>query len=123
MSFVLNVSNDNSNPNEFCINDIEVSVDSKKRNWLKRTHVGKFLGIENIRTSLNDLDKCEILTRQELVPTPRGTPGWSGPKDQQNKADKFLSFFGVMHVNCKLYKRQGQDAQRAYPERHRTTWA
>ena len=113
MSFVLNVSNDNSNPNEFCINDIEVSVDSKKRNWLKRTHVGKFLGIENIRTSLNDLDKCAR----------RGTPGWSGPKDQQNKADKFLSFFGVMHVNCKLYKRQGQDAQRAYPERHRTTWA
>ena len=63
MSFVLNLSHDNSNPNEFSIKDIEVSVDSEKRNWFKRTHVGKFLGTENIRTSLNDLDKCEMLTR------------------------------------------------------------
>ena len=26
------------------------------------------------------------------------TPGWSGPKDQQNKMDKFLSVYGVMYV-------------------------
>ena len=57
----------------------------------------KFLGIEDIRTSLNGLEKCDSLTRQELIPTWRRTPGWSGPKDQQNKTDKFLSFFGVMY--------------------------
>ena len=56
--------------------------------------LGKFLRIEDIRTSLNDLEKCEMLTRQELIPGRRGTPGWSGPKDQQNKTDKFLSVFG-----------------------------
>ena len=60
--------------------------------------MGKCLGLEDIRTSLNDLEKCEILTRQELIPTRRGTPGWSGSKDQQNKTDKFLSFFRFMHV-------------------------
>ena len=57
----------------------------------------KFLGIEDIRTSLNGLEKCDILTRQDLIPTRLGTPGWSGPKDQQNKTHKFLSFFGVMY--------------------------
>ena len=47
---------------------------------------------------MNALEKCEILTRQELVPTRRDTLVWPGSKDQQNQADKFLSFFGVMHV-------------------------
>ena len=32
-----------------------------------------------------------MLTRQGLVPATRGTPGWPGPKDQQNKTDDFLS--------------------------------
>ena len=44
---------------------------------------------------MNDLDKCEILTRQELIPTQRSTSPWPGPKDQQNKTDKFPSFFGA----------------------------
>ena len=108
MTFVLNVSNNNSKHDEFSIKDIEVSVDTEKQNWFKRTHVGKFLGIENIRTSLNDLDNCEMLTRQELVPTRRGTPGWSGPKDQQNKVDKFLSFFGLMYVTVNSKKDKGK---------------
>ena len=108
MTFVLNVSNDNSKHDEFSIKDIEVSVDTEKQNWFKRTHVGKFLGIETIRTSLNDLDNCEMLTRQELVPTRRGTPGWSGPKDQQNKVDKFLSFFGLMYVTVNSKKDKGK---------------
>ena len=69
MSSVLNVSNANSKSEEFSLKDIEVLVDSDKQNWFKRAHVGKFLGIENIPTSLNDLEKCEMLTRQELVRT------------------------------------------------------
>ena len=69
MSSVLNISNANSNPEEFSLNDIEMLVDSEEQNWFKRAHVGKSLGLKNIRTSLNDLDKCEILTKQELIPT------------------------------------------------------
>ena len=67
-----------------------------------------FLGLWNIRTSLNDLDKCEIFTRQELIPTQRGTSFWPGPKDQQNKTDKLLSFFGVMHVIVNSKKDKGK---------------
>ena len=94
MSSLLSVSNGSSKSEEFSLKDIEVFVDSEEQNWFKRAHVGKFLGIENIRTSLNDLEKCEILTRQELVPTRR----WSGSKNQQNKTDKFLYVFAVEKV-------------------------
>ena len=73
-------------------------VDRKGRNWFKWAHEEKFLRIENIRKSLNDLDKCEILTREESVPPRRSTLPCSGPKDQQKKTDKFLSFFEVMYV-------------------------
>ena len=69
MSSLLNISDDASRkPEEFSLKDIEVFVDSEEQNWFKRAHVGKFLGIEDIWTSLNGLEKCEILTRQELVP-------------------------------------------------------
>ena len=68
----------------------------------------KFLGIEDIRTSLNGLEKCEILNRQELIPTRRGTPGWYGLKDPQNKTDKFLSLFGVMYVIVNSWKDKGK---------------
>ena len=79
-------------------------VDSKGRNWFKWAHEEKFLGIENIRKSLNYLDKCEILTGEEPVPPRCSTLPWSGPKDQQKKTDKFLSFFGVMNVIVKSRK-------------------
>ena len=81
MSSLLSVSNGSSKSEEFSLKDIEVFVDSEEQNWFKRAHMGKFLGIENIRTSLNDLENCEMLTRQELVPTRRSTLGWPGPKD------------------------------------------
>ena len=88
--------------------DIEMFVDREEQNWFKWTQVGKFLGIEDIRTSLNGLEKCEILTRQEFVPTRHGTPGWSRPKDQQSKTDKFHSAFGVMYVIVKSQKDKGK---------------
>ena len=57
-SFLLNVSDTNSKSEEFSLKDIEVFVDSVEQNWFKRAHVGKMLGIEDVRTSLNDLEKC-----------------------------------------------------------------
>ena len=75
MSCLLNVSNASNKPEKFNLKDIEVFVGSKEQNWFKRVHVGKFLVIEDIRTSLNDLEKCEMLTRQELIPSRCGTPG------------------------------------------------
>ena len=107
-SSLLNVSNDTSKPEEFSLKDIEVFVDSEKQNWFRRAHVGKFLGIEGIWTSLNGLENCEIHTRQELVPTRCSTPGWSGPKDQQNKTDKFPSVYGVMHAIVNSRKDKGK---------------
>ena len=60
MSAVLNVSNESSKPQEFSVKDIEMLVDSEEQNWFKRAHVAKFLGIEDIRTSFNGLEKCEM---------------------------------------------------------------
>ena len=57
-SFLLNVSDINSKSEEFSLKDIEVFVDSEEQNWFKRAHMGKMLGIEDVRTSLNDLEKC-----------------------------------------------------------------
>ena len=108
MSSLLNVSNASRKPKEFSIKDIEMLVDIEDQNWYKRAHVGKFLEIEDIRTSLNDLEKCEMLTRQELIPSRCGTPGWSWPKDQQNKTDKFLSASGVMYVIANSKKDKGK---------------
>ena len=63
----LNVSNASNKSEEFSLKDIEVLVDSEEQNWLKRAHVWKFLRIEDMRMSLNGLEKYEIPTRQELV--------------------------------------------------------
>ena len=108
MPSLLNVSND-SKPDEFSLKDIEVFVDSEEQNWFKRAHVGKCFVLEDIRSSLNGLEKYEILTRQELLPTRRGLPGWSGSKDQQNKTNKFLSLFRVMHVIVNSKKDKGKE--------------
>ena len=53
MSSLLNVSNTSSKSEEFNLKDIEVLVDSEEQIWFKQAHFGKFLGLENIRTSLN----------------------------------------------------------------------
>ena len=57
MFSVLNVSNDSSKSKEFNLNDIEVLVDSEEQNSFKRSHVGKFLGLIHIDTSVGGLDK------------------------------------------------------------------
>ena len=87
---------------------IEVVVDSEEQNSFKRAHVGKFLGLPQIEKSLVALDKCEIRVRNDFDPTHTIATGWSGPKDHQNKTDKFLSLFGVMYVIIKSRKDKGK---------------
>ena len=108
MSSLLNVSNGSGKPKEFSLNDIEVVVDSEEQNWYKRVHMWKFLGLSQIKILLVGLDKCEIRVRKDIDPTYTTASGWSGPKDQQKKSDKFLSAFGVMYVIVKFQKDKGK---------------
>ena len=105
MSFLLNISNGSSKSEEFNLKDIEVLVESEEQNWFKRAHVGKFLGLKYIDTSVGGLDKCEMLTRNNIKASLHGTGGWSGSKDHQNKTEKFLSVFGTMYVIIKALKK------------------
>ena len=77
-------------------NKIETIVDVDKDLWFKRTHIGKYLGIRDIKANYSDfpshytrprfsiyaLNECEMSTRSSVKP---------GRKDQQNKWDIFLS--------------------------------
>ena len=74
---------------ESSFKDIEVVVDNEKQNWLKRTHVGKFLGLTKILMSVKGLDKLEIRVRNDIKTAPY-TACWPGSKNQQNKTDTFL---------------------------------
>ena len=108
MSSLLNVSNTRSKSEKCNPKDIEVLVDSEKQNWFKWVHVGKSLGHKHIDTSVAGLYKCEMPTRNDIKTTPHGREGWSGPKDHQNKTDKFLSVFGAMYVIIKSQKDKGK---------------
>ena len=70
-------------------NEIETIVDVDGNLWFKQTHVGKFLGLKHIDTSVEGLDKCEMFTRNAIR---------SGCKDQKNKWDIFLSRGGLLYV-------------------------
>ena len=94
---LLIVPNVNSKPKEFSLSDIKVVVDSEESNWFKRGHVWKVLGLSQIEKLLVGLDNYEIRVRKDFDPTYTA----SGPKDQQNKTDKFLSVFGVLYVVVK----------------------
>ena len=89
--------------------NIEVLFDEHSRPWFKRAHVGKFLGLKHIDTSISDLDESESCTRNDLRTTydlTRNDLGsvlcaacvWFRPKDQHNKTDVFLSIYGVIYV-------------------------
>ena len=75
----------------------------------REAHVGKFLDLSDIHKSLDKLNECEMYTRNDFEPTRSNTPGWSGPKDQQNKTDIFLSVYGVMHVIVGSRKSKGKE--------------
>ena len=107
-SSLLNVPNASNKPEEFSLKDIEVVVDGEEQNWFKRAHVDKLLGLPQIEKSLVALDECEIRTRNGFDPTHITATGWSGPKNHQNKTDKFLSLFGVMYFIVKSKKDKGK---------------
>ena len=67
MFSVLNDSNESSKPEELSIKDIEMLVDREEQNWIRRAHVG----LEDIRTSLNGLKKCEMFTSSYQTGVPR----------------------------------------------------
>ena len=81
--------------NHVPVGAIEVLVDCDKQPWFKRAYVGKFLDIKHIATSLEGLEKQETRVRSGFKPTISASNSSSGPKDQQNKADVFLSKRGV----------------------------
>ena len=108
MSSLLNVSNTRSKSEKFNPKDIEVLVDSEEQNWFKWVHVGKSLGHKHIDTSVEGLYKCQMPTRNDIKTTPHGRGSWSGPKDHQNKTDKFLSVFGAMYFIIKSQKDKGK---------------
>ena len=83
---------------------IKVLFDEYNQPWFKRSHVGKFSNLPQIANLLQKLDKSEICTRADFGTTYSSTSDWSGPKDQQNKMDVFLSKKGVSYVINKCRK-------------------
>ena len=89
-------------------NEIETIVDIDRNLWFKRAHVGKYLGIKDIkhnysdfpshytrlRSSIGALNECKMSTKNAIK---------SGSKDQQKK-DIFLSRRGVLYVINKCRK-------------------
>ena len=86
---------------------IEVLTDGENQPWFKRAHVGKFLELQKILMSVKGLDECEMKTRDTVNPKVNNAYRWSGPKDQQNKTDVFLSVYGVVYAIMKSRKRKG----------------
>ena len=77
---------------------IETLFDDQNQPWLKRAYVGKFLEITDIKASTKSEELREEMRERLTIPTGWITPPWSGPKDQQNKTDIFLSVYGAFYV-------------------------
>ena len=58
--------------------------------------------------SIEELDTQEMLERDDIKAMVSNPYPWPGPKDHQNKTDKFLSLLGVMHVIVKSKKNKGK---------------
>ena len=108
MSSLLSVSNTSNEYEEFSLKDIEVLVDSDGENWFKRAHIIRYLGLAKILKSVEGLDTQEMPQRDDIKAMVSNLYPWSGPKDHQNKTDKFLSFFGVMYVIVNTKKDKGK---------------
>ena len=77
---------------------IEILYDDQNQPWFKRAHVGKFLVLEDIRSSTTKLTNEDMIQRQNVCVSTQHIPSWSGPKDQQNKTDIYLSVYGVKYI-------------------------
>jgi len=83
---------------------IEVQNDEEDKPWFKRAHVGSYLGIKHIVTSLDNLDKREQRTRSEFKM--QSVIRTAYPRVQDT--DIFLSVYGVMHVIVNSKKPKGK---------------
>ena len=109
MSFVLNVSNANSSsrPEEFSPKDIEVIVHNKEQNWFKRAHVGKLLGVVNIRRSAAKLADEDQKTRDSLR-AGEGVHIMNPPREDAQDHDIFISVTGTFYVTINSRKDKGK---------------
>ena len=106
ISSLLNVSHDSSKPEEFNLKDVEVLVDSNVQNWFKRAHVGKFLGIVNIRRSTAKLANEGQKTRPFLQ-AEGGVHIMTSREDVQDH-DIFVSQTGTFYVVVNSRKDKGE---------------
>ena len=74
LSSLLNVSYGSSKSVEFNLNDIEVLVDRKEQNWFKRAHIGRYLGITHLISSIGKLPEEDVRSRSSLRVEERGDP-------------------------------------------------
>ena len=98
-----------SKAEEFSLKDTELLVDSKKQPWFKRAHVGKCLGLVYIYRSTAKREDEDQKTRVFLQAKQgcHSKTGWSGPKDQQNNMNNFLSPTSAPYVIVNSRKDKG----------------
>ena len=94
--------------NNLAIGSIKVLVDCDNQPWFKCAHVGKFLDIKHIVTSLEGLDKREMCSRTEIELDLHST----GVRFKGQATDTFLSVYGVFHVIIKSRKPRGKELRR-----------
>ena len=94
MSSLLSVSNASNESEEFSLKDIEVIVESKKQNWLKRVPVRNFLETVNIRRSAAKLANKDQKTR-DFLQAERGVHIINAPKEDPQDHDIFILLTGA----------------------------
>ena len=107
MSSLLNVSNVSNESEEFSLKDIEAIVDSKEQNWFKRAHVGKFLGIVNIRRSTAKLADEDQKT-WAFLQAEGGVHIMNTPREDAQDHDIFISLTGALYVVVNSRKDKGK---------------
>ena len=112
MSFLLNVSNGSSKPEEFSLKDIEMLVDSGDQNWFKRAHIGRYLGIACIITSTAKLSEEDIRS-QAFLQTEGGIRSMVPPlpsfsREDTQEHDIFISLTGALYVIVNSQKDKGK---------------
>jgi len=78
---------------------IETLVDAKNKAWFKRTDLGRYLDIKNIRDNFKDLVN-KTLTRKQLVSVGGSDPLGKG----KNNTDCFVSFDGALEIAVRSRK-------------------
>ena len=104
----MNVSNDASRkPEEFSLKDTEVFVDSKERNWFKRVHIGRYLGIAHIITLTAKLSEEDLRSRAFLQ-AEGGIYNMDPPREDAQDHDIFISLTGALSFTINSRKDKGK---------------